>query len=297
MCPGNGSRRLPQPSPLALRSCDALLRLWSGAPRSSAKRHIFFAVALAAICGAAIYVGAPPAIRYPEDYGQFLDGAWRLLNGQRPHIDFYSPYGVFFYVPMAVGLALANDIRGMGYANALVALIVGVWTYRLARRRTTPSATILAALSLALLASAPYPLGEHFSSLGYAMIYNRQAYALLGILLIEAYQAVEDGPHRRGAEIVGGLSSGVVCGILLFLKPTYFLAALVLLATAFLLRPTRWPRFLALAAAFGAVSCAALWYLRFDVGAVRHDLAMVAGARPHRLSSSSRCWSAPSWSR
>src|ERR1039458_8203493 len=100
----------PADRALAVRACRALLELWSGSPRGSVKRHAFFAAALAATCGAAIYVGAPPAYRFPEDYGQFLDGAWRLLNGQRPHIDFYSPYGVFVYVPTAMGLALTHSV-------------------------------------------------------------------------------------------------------------------------------------------------------------------------------------------
>jgi hypothetical protein len=264
---------------LAVGACQALLGLWGGSPRGSVKRHAFFAAALAVICGAAIYVGAPYASRYPEDYAQFLDGAWRLLNRQRPHLDFYSPYGVFLYVPTTIGLGLAHDVAGMGYANALMSLLVGVWAYSLARRRMTSSASIFAALSLALLASAPYPLGEFPNVLSYAMIYNRQCYALLGILLIEAYPAVEDGARQRQVEFAGGLSSGVVCGVLAFLKPTYFLAAVTLLAAGLILRPVRRKRLLALAAGFGAVSAATLWYLRFEVGAVVRDMAMVAGAR------------------
>ncbi|MBZ5675670.1 MAG: hypothetical protein LAP61_15625 [Acidobacteriia bacterium] len=272
-------RPVPTYRDLAVGACQALLRLWGGSPRGSVKRHVFFAAALAIISGAAIYVGAPYASRYAEDYGQFLDGGWRLLNGQRPHLDFYSPYGVFVYVPITLGLALAHDVRGMGYGNALMALLAGVWAYGVARRRLTSSASIFAALSLALLACAPYPLGQFPNVLSYAMIYNRQSYALLGILLIEAYPAVEDGARRSRAELAGGLSSGAVCGILFFLKPTYFLAAVTLLAAGLFLRPVRRERLLALAAGFSAVALATLWYLRFDVGAVLRDMAMVAGAR------------------
>ncbi len=242
--------------------------------------------AMIAVCGSAAYMGAPPARAELADYYQFLDGGWRILNGQRPHLDFYSPYGVFLYAPAVVGLAISGpDVRGLGYGNALAAFAIGLWAYFICRPRLAPSASILAALSLTLLAVAPFPLGYDTSASSCAMIYNRQCYALLGILLIEAYSGKGAGAISR---VPGALSSGIVCGILLFLKPSYFVMGLCLLAAAAVIRPRKRNEAVWIVCGLGLVTMAVLCYLRFDIGPLVSDYVTVAGARvegldPHEL--------------
>jgi hypothetical protein len=64
---------------------------------------------------------------YPQDGFLVLDGAWRMLNGQRPHVDFNSIIGPAAYLPTLVGFRLAsNTAAGFGYGQALVALVLGV---------------------------------------------------------------------------------------------------------------------------------------------------------------------------
>ena len=53
---------------------------------------------------------------YTWDGFLVLDGAWRMLNGQRPHVDFNSIIGPAAYLPTVVGLVLAsNTAAGFGY--------------------------------------------------------------------------------------------------------------------------------------------------------------------------------------
>jgi len=253
--------------------------LWTASPDGSRRRHLFYAAALIVICGMAILIGAPPAFKYADDFSQFFDGGWRVLNGQRPHLDFYSPFGVFFYFPTAVGLMFSHNARALGYSNAFVAIIIGVWAYSTARRHMNSSASIFAALFLALLATAPYPIGESPWMSSYAMIYNRQGYSLLGILLIESYGALKREVVHKRLEAIGNLSNGVVCGILCFLKPSYFVMSVVILTAALVCRRQSRTGFLWLAGGFSVVALGVLCFLRFDIGALFNDLSMVAGAR------------------
>jgi hypothetical protein len=276
---------VPAERPDALRVLNAPLDLWTANLGGCRRQHLFYAAAILVICGMAIFIGAPPAMKYADDCSQFLDAGWRLLNGQKPHLDFYSPLGMFCYFPTVVGLMFSHTARALGYSNAFIAIVIGAWAYGIARRRMNSFPSIVAALFLTLLATAPYPLGQPPWVSSYAMIYNRQAYSLLGILLIEAYGAPGRQVGRKRFELTGSLSSGIVCGILFFLKPTYFLMSVAILTTAFVCRRQGRTRVSWLAGGFGLVSLEVLCFLRFDIGALVSDLAMVAGARSTGLGS------------
>ena len=94
------------------------------------------------------------------------------------------------------------------------------------------------------------------------MSYNRQGYALLGLLIIRSFPLREDEPARG---IGGALSTGTVCAILLFLKANYFLVSLVLAAVSLIWngRIER-RRLYGLVAGFAVVAVMFLAYLRFD---------------------------------
>src|SRR5260370_32377023 len=84
-------------SRVMLRLVSAFLKWWSATPRADRRTRWWFGMLLALICAAALYIGAPPAAQNAADFSQFWDGGWMVLNGQRPHSDFYSTYGVFTY--------------------------------------------------------------------------------------------------------------------------------------------------------------------------------------------------------
>ena len=114
------------------------------------------------------------------------------------------------------------------------------------------------------------------------MSYNRQGYALLGLLIIESFPMRPEEPARGWG---GALSTGAVCAILLFLKANYFLVSLVLAAVSVVWngRLER-RRIVGLATGFAVVAMAFLVYLRFDIGAMWSDLRMAADARSGAVS-------------
>ena len=245
--------------------------------------HLTIAALLLIISGISLRTGIVPMRSYVHDMVFFADNAWRVLWGQRPHVDYSSGLGPVTYLLSALGIRLAGgNLNGLGYGNALAGVAIGIWAYALLIRRVSGWLAVAGAAMLCLLALAPVQLGESFRLSTIAMSYNRQGYALLGLLIIESFPLREEEPVRG---LGGAISSGVVCGILLFLKANYFLVGLVLAAVSLV-----WTgrldrrRVYGLAAGFAAVAAAFLAYLHFNVGAILADLRMAADARSGAVS-------------
>jgi hypothetical protein len=245
--------------------------------------HLTIAVLLAIILCICLRIGIVPMRSYVHDVVSFADNAWRLLWGQRPHVDYSSGLGPVTYLLWALGIKVAGgNLNGLGYGIAFGGIAIGIWAYVLLVRRVSGWLAVAGAAMLCLLALAPVQLGESFRLSAIAMSYNREGYALLGVLIVESFPLRPEAPART---LGGALSTGAVCAILLFLKVNYFLVGLVLAAVSLV-----WSgrlerrRLFGLAAGFAVVALAFLAYLRFDLGAMLADLRMAADARSGALS-------------
>jgi hypothetical protein len=198
-------------------------------------------------------------------------------------VDYSSPFGPVTFLLSALGLKLAGgNLNGLGYGNAFAGAAIGIWAYVLLVRRVSGLLAVAGAAMLCLLALAPVQLGESFRLSTIAMSYNRQGYALLGLLIVESFPLRQEGPVRG---VGGALSTGALCAIMLFFKANYFLVGVVLAALSLL-----WSgrlerrRLCGLAAGFAVPAMAFLVYLRFGQGAMLADLRMAADARSGALS-------------
>ncbi len=271
------------PSPEETGS-DWALRLMAAARRDPGLgTHLTIAAVLVIILGICLRTGIVPMRSYVEDLIFFADNAWRVLWGQRPHVDYSSGLGPVTYLISALGMKLAGgNLNGLGYGNALAGVAIGIWAYALLVRRVSGWLAVAGAAMLCLLALAPLQLGEGFRLSTIAMSYNRQGYALLGLLIIESFPMRVETPVRGWG---GALSTGAVCAILLFLKANYFLVGVVLAAISVVWKGgLERRRILGLATGFAVVAIAFLAYLRFDVGAMWSDLRMAADARSGAVS-------------
>lgn len=239
--------------------------------------HIFFVVILAAIFAATWFIGVVPTRVHPYDTVFFADAGWRTLAGLRPHLDYYSPYGSGVQLLLAAGQWLAGGtIDGVGYMGACVGLIVGAWAYLLLLRRASPAIAVAGGALLALLCVAPVSLGYTYAFSSQAMFYNRFAFALLGLLIIEAFPVLPSSPNSA----VGAFSTGVICALLLFLKASYFAVAVALAAASLLWKqPLQLRRLLTIACGFLAGAFPFLIYLQFRVDLLYADLQMAAVSR------------------
>ena len=247
-------------------------------------RWYFFPVCLTVICGTAFFIGAVPTRVFGHDIFFLLENGWRVVNGQRPHIDYASPWGPVTFLIAGLGLTLSGfTVDGIGYGNAIFGLLIGLWSYRLVRDRLEPIPRILISLYLVGLVVAPYPLGWGVFHTSYAMVYNRYGYALLGLIMLESFETV-GGQRREKEEWIGGFSSGVAAGLALFLKITYFFVAALLIGGSVFLRGLSRRRLLGMIAGFPLVAIVMLAYLGFDIQSVLGDWKMAAGARAGSVS-------------
>ncbi len=255
-------------------------------PRFTWVDGVFLAVLLT-VCAVTAFIGAVPTAVFGHDAFFLLDNGWRSVCGQRPQVDYYSPWGPVTFLIVGCGLKLAHyTANGIGYGTALVALATGLWGYTLGRKRLPQVLCMLYGIAVAALAAAPYPLGKPPLWSSHAMAYNRYGYALLALVLIECFARFprpEQVENASGREFPGGISTGVIVAILLFLKASYFAVALPIVAVSFVFRQAQAKRMLGLLLGFGAAALALLAYMRFDVLAIALALKMAAGARSHRL--------------
>lgn len=240
--------------------------------------RILVAILILGACFVRAYVGLWGMRMYAQDAFTVLDGAWRIINGQRPHVDFYTGLGPVSYLITAAGVLFAGGSgAGLAYGQALFGCVVGLWTYNLSERRLRSLATIVMCAIVVLMAIVPTTIGDSPSGTTPATTYNRCGYALVALLILEASSAYRSG--RRHNELFGGLSTGLVLGTLLFLKISFFIGALFLLGALLPLRKQSWERWRGIASAFAATVLAFAGYLRFDLAAMYSDLRTVAHAK------------------
>jgi hypothetical protein len=263
---------------------ERVVDLWCLSGLRAGRITMLFVVGLAVICGGCALIGAVPTFVFGHDDFFLLENGWRVLNGLRPQLDFWSPWGPVAFVVVGMGLKLSHgSANGIAFGSAMFALVTGLWTYGVGRNLLQPIPRALLALYGAALACAPYPLGMAPMALSHAMIYNRYGYALLVPLLLECFPS-QTRQRTNREEWLSAASTGAVLALVLFLKASYFLVGGGIVAASFILSIATLRRFLGILAGFLSVSLVCIAYLRFQLGVMIRALYMAAGARAQSLS-------------
>ncbi len=276
-----GTPRGFAPAPLSERLLLWATRIenfWSYPLLKFKTAHAALFLVIAAVCLLRAWIGLSGFQVFTPDAFMPLDGAWRLLNGQRPHIDFYSFMGVLVYLPTVCGLLLSHGgAQGFAYGQALVGIGSGIWAYLLTRRRLPDVPAALFCLAIVLLAVAPYPLGHSPLFTSPATTYNRYGYVALALIMLEG--VAERLRPAKSRDFLGGLSTGLLLVALFFLKITFFGAAVFLIGAFALCRPQTRLRWAGIATGCTALSIAICAYFSFHMLPMLRDLIMVAGAK------------------
>lgn len=167
------------------------------------------------------------------DSYHFMDILFRMAEGgQLPHLDFSTPLGILVFWPIVGFMKLgfpagAATILAQGaVALALLPLVV----YAAATRMTRGVAWMFGVFTLGLVLSLSY--GGANSGVTISMHYNRWAwgvsFAMLALALLPAKG--RERPRLEGAII------GVLSGLLLMLKVTYFVTLVPAAALAIIYR-------------------------------------------------------------
>ncbi len=191
--------------------------------KAFAAAWVLLAVALALLGAVFFWMGAPPMNGEHPDTPMFLDGGWRILNGQVPHKDFYVYWGEFPLYVAWLGMKLGHHgVGAITCGNVFVMAAVGLAAMTILRRRTSAFYAFLFSLFLALLAVAPRPLGEHHDFTLYDMIYNRYGETFLALLGVVLFLPPEPALKKNWADGVEAGFAGCCLGLLFFCKLNYF---------------------------------------------------------------------------
>ena len=259
-------------------SFEVFVSWWAGSRNAARWRLRVLAVLLLLVCVAVAIVGVPRLRIFGHDVFVSLDGGWRVLNGQRPGVDFYGQMGPVYYLIHAAGLWLAgNDARGLGYGSTLTTALISLWAFFVLRPRMRPAPFFIACLFMALLVAAPFPLGFAPWQAAFAMKHNRYGYALTGLVLLESFLPQDVGSRRH--QFTGSFSTGLACALLLFLKISFGLVALTFAVVSLPLRSRVPIRLAGMAAGFAAFSVPMLAYLRFDLLALLREYRLLAAVK------------------
>jgi hypothetical protein len=205
-------------------------------------------------------IGSPPIKTMPWDVVIILDGGWRIINGQIPHSDFYNPIGPLYLLLTAFGMKVAPpSASSIAYGNVLLFIVLTPWAWFIARSRLSSANAFLFALFMGFLLVAPRALGPGIRTTSYAMLYNRQGFVLLSMLLVELFIPLRTSVGSKKFFLLSGLSSGILLALLLFCKITYFgIGAVAVLVSLLLLR------------------CSLMWFVTFASGFLLICIAMQA---------------------
>ena len=224
------------------------------------------------------YLGMNGLRVYTHDVFVFLDGGWRILNGQRSNIDFFSDHGPIMYAATALGIKWAGGVAaGLGWIEGVIGCLLGIWALLLTARRLDAVGRALFCILIVLVAISPYTPGEPFVLTTPATVYNRYGYCLIALAMLEC--ALDSRGNRAKSEVRGGFSTGIIAAILLFLKISYFLwiGALAMLLIPCRVQTRR--RWIGMAAGFVAGLLPFLVYFRGSLLPMIADLRTVAGAK------------------
>jgi hypothetical protein len=216
---------------------------WHGPTRlfHSSSRLESVCLALAVICcalliGTVWWTGAVPQMAFGHDVMVLLDGGWKWKWGFTPHQDFYSPFGALTFLLVAIGIDLSGSlVHAIPTATSVVALIALTFAVYAAFTRLHPLIALLATIVIVATAVAPHELRFASDVWSYAAIYNRWGYSLFGAAMLII--AVRPTRPQRWKALCDGIVVGSCIVLLMFLKISYGLLSLVLLAGLVPVRP------------------------------------------------------------
>ncbi|HEX2890811.1 hypothetical protein [Vineibacter terrae] len=185
-----------------------------------------------------------------------LTGAWRLVQGHVPHVDYHDPVGVLSFLLTRLGFAIVGPHpQAFLVGETIFLAFIFVAAVMAAARRLPPIPAGMFVLYVALLVLLPANIGDQPNAYTFAMSYNRWCWSAITVLCLIVF--LPPRPSRRAAWL-----DAVVAGLLLlamfYLKITFAAAGLGALALALLAsdhvraRPLLWGGVLALVLANAA---------------------------------------------
>ncbi len=174
-----------------------------------------------------------------EDVFIPMDAAWRTLQGQWPHTDFYTPLGLTYFLQHGAAAWLWGlDSHVVSRADLIALPFVLVPALILSWRRLNAFSTVLLTVFLTILVTSPVPLDGPERFVAYLASYNRFGAGLCAIVALWALSAPRS--HSASWGLADAVAVGVVLLNLAFLKITFFALAVAIVMTGCVVTPGVW---------------------------------------------------------
>jgi hypothetical protein len=171
----------------------------------------------------AIYISV-----WTHDNFTYLDGAYRILKGQIPHVDFITPIGLFGYLLPFFGLEIAGSYSlALPVSDLIATALIIFLAIIVSRNRLYVFPGLLLITYVWLLASVPINAGDTARYISYSMFYNRYGWALLLILFV-LYVGSQEADKASG--IFDTIAGTIILVFLFYTKISYFAMAAAFLA-------------------------------------------------------------------
>jgi len=219
----------------------------------------------------------------PWDSSCLLDGGWRVLNGQKPHIDFASPIGIIYHLIIMLGMKIAGPTgKSLTIGPLIIYPFITMWAWVIAKRRLTVINAFLFASWSGIMIVATHRLDWTFNITTYALQYNRFGWSLIGIVFLQLLLPPRCKLSYR-LTIFEYISTGIILVLLLFIKITYFALSVPAVILYFIFFRGEFQRWIWMVISFITLFFVVLVYLDFNLLAFINDLRMLAGV--HNFSS------------
>lgn len=220
--------------------------------------------------------------RFNPDPICYLAGSWRVIQGQIPHRDFHTLVGTLFYLLVALGMLVSGfSVKAFTGINVIMFILLTFWAWLIASRRMTLLNSFLASIIVGLIIAGTYHLGYSYKAVTYANLYNRYAYAMLFIIMLE--QLFVPINARESDEVSGGFSTGFLLFALFFLKLTYFFAGAGIILFRILMMGSSRKWFHGALAGSLTITLPLLIYMKFDILPIFNDYYMISKVRGAKL--------------
>ncbi len=203
---------------------------------------------------ALLYRGVFPISNHEGDALHAADIVLRMARGEVPHFDFHTPIGFLAFLPIVpfTGWGLGSAVFAGGLLVTLL-LLPAIWWNARSRLGERLGLVLFSAV---LLLTAGAIFGGFFAGLALSMHYNRWAWAIALVVLVNVLVPPADG-ERIGRR--DGLLVGLGMGALALMKMTYFVALLPAVVVVLLMSGAFRTIAVALLAGGAMAALATLW--------------------------------------
>jgi len=175
------------------------------------------------LSGSLLRAGFVAQTGFPWSSTILLDGGWRMVQGQAPHVDFHSPIGYAYLLVVSWAMRLFGATpHALAQTGAGFTMVVALASWFLARRRLSLGLNLAAGLFITAHAASITIFGAHESfGIAFGGQYSRVGWALFFLIPLHEFIRPQEHGSRWRVQCEHAVL-GCILGLVFGIKATYF---------------------------------------------------------------------------